>query len=122
MKVPGLVAVAGLALMCALAPAHATNFDACVDEAKQYHNDAMSESYASYRCEGKIAERLFARPDECPGGVKPTLKSLVEKTKRLDDGVYRRLTWTAGKCSGLCEARVFDSKDATFLCELRIHK
>jgi hypothetical protein len=121
-RFPGLVAVAGLALTCAIVPAHATNFEACVDEAKQNHNDAVLESYTFYKCEGKIAERLFARPDECPGGVKPPLKSLVEKTRWLDDGVFRTLAWTAGKCRGLCEARAFNSKDATFLCVLRIYK
>jgi hypothetical protein len=101
--------------------ASATNFDVCVNEAKTNHNDTTAEGYTSYKCESTTAEKLSARPDECAGGPKPSLRSLTRKTRQLDDGVYMSLSWTAGKCAGSCETRSYDSKDTTYLCEVRVY-
>jgi hypothetical protein len=110
-------------LCLALCPAiaNATNFEVCVNEAKTNHNDAPAEGYASYKCEGTTAEKLLARPDECPGGTKPSLRNLVRKSRQFDDGVWSSLSWTAGKCVGMCETRSYDSKEPTYLCEVRVY-
>jgi hypothetical protein len=110
-----------LCLMLCPAIANATNFEVCVNEAKTNHNDTTAEGYTSYKCEGTTAEKLLARPDECPGGTKPSLRSLVRKSKQLDDGLYSSLSWTAGKCVGSCETRSYDTKDPTYLCEVRVY-
>jgi hypothetical protein len=102
--------------------ASATNFDVCVNEAKTNHNDTTAEGYTSYKCEGTIAEKLSARPDECTGGPKPSLRGITRKSKQLDDGLYSSLSWTAGKCTGSCETRSYDSKDTTYLCEVRVYQ
>lgn len=101
--------------------ASATNFDVCVNEAKANHNDTTADDYTSYKCEGTTAEKLSARPDECAGGGKPPLGRLIRKSNQLDDGFYSKLSWTAGKCGGSCEMRSYDSKDTTYLCEVRVY-
>jgi hypothetical protein len=110
-----------LCLMLCPAIANATNFEVCVNEAKTNHNDTTAEGYTSYKCESTTAEKLLARPDECPGGTKPSLRSLVRKSRQFDDGFWSSLSWTAGKCVGSCETRSYDSKDTTFLCEVRVY-
>jgi hypothetical protein len=114
-----------LALCFALYPAiaGATNYDVCVSEARTNHTDTAAEGYASYKCEGTTAEKLTARPDECTdgGALKPALRSLVRKSRQLDDGLYTSLTWIAGRCTGACETRSYDSKDTTYLCEVRVY-
>jgi hypothetical protein len=110
--------------MCLLlcpAIASATNFDVCVNEAKTNHNDTTAEGYTSYKCEGTTAEKLLARPDECESGTKPSLHSLVRKSRQLDDGLWSSLSWTAGKCVGTCQTRSYDSRDTTYLCEIRVY-
>jgi hypothetical protein len=110
-----------LCLMLCPAIANATNFEVCVNEAKTNHNDTTAEGYTSYKCEGTTAEKLLARPDECPGGAKPSLRSLARKSRQFDDGLWSSLSWTAGKCVGSCETRSYDSKDPTYLCEVRVY-
>lgn len=100
--------------------AAATNFDVCVNEAKANHNDTTVDNYTSYKCEGSTAEKLAARPDECPGGQKPSDRSLSRKTKPLPDGLYSSLRWRAGKCEGMCESVSSNSKDTTYTCTLKI--
>jgi hypothetical protein len=91
-------------------------------EAKTKHNDAAAEGYAIYTCEGTTAEKLLARPDECEAGrPKPPLASLKRDRAQKDDGQYSQLIWRAGKCSGVCESRSYDSKDTTYKCELRVY-
>ena len=101
--------------------ASATNFDVCVNEAKANHNDTTADGYTSYKCEGTTAEKLSARPDECTGGAKPPLGRLIRKPNQLDDGFSLKLSWIAGKCGGSCEMRSYDSKDTTYLCEVRVY-
>jgi hypothetical protein len=110
-----------LCLMLCPAIANATNFEVCVNEAKTNHNDTTAAGYTSYKCEGTTAEKLLARPDECPGGTKPSLGSLVRKSRQFDDGLWSSMSWTAGKCIGSCETRSYDSKDTTYLCEVRVY-
>jgi hypothetical protein len=111
-----------LCLMLYPAIAGATNFDACVNDAKQTDSVATADGYISYRCENTTAEKLAARPDECPvGDVKPPLSSLVRRQTQLDDGLLTSLSWRAGRCSGSCEMRSFDSQEATYNCEVRIY-
>jgi hypothetical protein len=111
-------------LLLTLCPAlaGATNFEACVDDAKANNKVTTAEGYAAYKCTAKRAEKLAAGPDECPGGIKPALRSLTRKSDQLDDGLYTILSWTAGKCSGWCETRSYDSKDTTYSCEVRIYE
>jgi hypothetical protein len=112
-----------LGLCLALYPAigHAANFDGCVSDAEQTDSVTTADGYISYRCESTTAEKLFARPDECPlGNVKPPLRGLVRTQRQLDDGLLTSLSWRAGKCSGSCEMRSFDSKETTYQCEVRI--
>lgn len=101
--------------------ASATNFDVCVSEAKANHTDTTADGYTSYKCEGTTAEKLSARPDECTGGAKPPLGRLIRKTNQLDDGFSSKLSWTTQKCGGSCEMRSYDSKDTTYLCEVRVY-
>jgi hypothetical protein len=103
------------------AVASAANFDLCVNEAKTNHSDTAAAGYTSYKCEGTTAEKLAARPDECAGGPKPSLRNLTRKSQQMDDGLYTVLSWTAGKCSGSCKTRSYDTKDTNYLCELRIY-
>jgi hypothetical protein len=98
---------------------HISNFEDCVNESKQNHTDRAADNYSSYKCEGKTAAVLAARPDECEGGRKPPLHSLVAQQRKLEDGLYRRLSWREDLCSGVCETRFYDSKDTTYLCEVR---
>jgi hypothetical protein len=114
--------VFGLCLTLYPAIATAGNFDACVNDAKQTDSVTTADGYVSYRCENATAEKLSARPDECPAGnVKPPLRSLVRTQTQLDDGLLTSLSWRAGRCSGSCEMRSFDSREATYNCEVRIY-
>jgi hypothetical protein len=110
-----------LCLVLYPAVAGATNFDACVTDAKTSHNETAGTGYSSYKCEGTTAEKLSARPDECGGGQKPPLSSLVRKKQQFDDGLWSQLSWRAGKCSGSCEMRSYDSKDTHYQCEVKIY-
>ncbi len=110
-----------LCLILYPAIASATNFDVCVNEAKTNHNDTAGDGFTSYKCEGATAEKLSARPDECTGGAKPSLRSLARKSRQLDDGLYSSMSWTAGKCVGSCEMRSYDSQNTTYLCEVRVY-
>jgi hypothetical protein len=101
--------------------ANATNFEVCVNEANTNQHAMPAEGYTSFKCEGTTAEKLLARPDECPGGTKPSLRSLIRKSKQFDDGFWSSVSWTAGKCVGSCETRSYDSKDTTYLCEVRVY-
>ena len=111
---------AGLAFLPATARA-ATNFDACVDDARQT-GSVTTEGYVSYRCESTTAEKLSARPDACPvGGMKPALRNLARRQQQLDDGLVTTVSWTAGRCAGSCVMRSFDFKDTSYACEVRIY-
>jgi hypothetical protein len=101
--------------------ASATNFDLCVNEAKTNHAETAEAGYTVYKCEGMTAEKLAARPDECAGGAKPLLRSLSRKVQQFDDGLYAIMSWTAGKCTGSCKTRSYDSRDTNYLCEVRIY-
>jgi hypothetical protein len=105
------------------AVAAANNFEDCVDSAKQNNNETAADNYSAYKCEGTIAEKLSARPDECPGGSKPAVDRLQRGRvmRQLEDGLYLRLSWKVEKCSGVCETTSYVSKDATHLCEVRIY-
>jgi hypothetical protein len=98
---------------------HVSNFEDCVNESKQNHTDRATEHYSSYKCESNTAKLLAERPDECEGGSKPRLGSQVLQRRKLSDGLYQRLSWREGSCSGVCETRSYDSKDTTYLCEVR---
>jgi hypothetical protein len=112
----------GLCLMLYPAIAAATNFDACVNDATQAGSVTTADGYISYRCENTTAEKLSARPEECPvGNVKPPLRSLVRTQTQVDDGLLMSLSWRAGRCSGSCEMRSFVSKGAAYNCEVRIY-
>jgi len=101
--------------------AGATNFEACVNDAKQNNSVVMADGYTAYKCDATTAEKLTARPDECPDGAKPLLRNLARKYRQLDDGLYTSLSWKAGRCLGSCETRSYDSKDTTYFCEVRIY-
>lgn len=99
-----------------------SNFDACIDDAKQAGSSITTDGYVSYRCEHATAEKLSARPDECPvGHVRPALESLARRQQQLDDGLLTTVTWTAGRCTGSCVMRSFDFKDTTYACEVRTY-
>lgn len=111
-----------LCLILYPAIAGATNFEACIYDAKQNNKVTAATGYTLYKCEGSTAEKLSARPDECPAGnVRPPFASLNRNQTQLSDGLSATVKWTAGKCTGACELRSYDSKDATFTCEVRIY-
>ena len=98
-----------------------SNFDACVNEARQNHTERVTDTYYSYQCEGATAERLAARPDQCGDGAKPSQSQLKSSLQQVEDGLYLRMKWRTGMCAGLCEARLYaDDREATHKCELHI--
>jgi hypothetical protein len=110
-----------LCLVLCPAVASATNFDKCVTEARTNHTETTVEGYTAYKCEGETAEKLSARPDECPGGKKPDLRNLIRTKQQFDDGLFSKLEWRIGKCSGSCEARSYDNKETHYQCELHVY-
>jgi hypothetical protein len=106
----------------ASAQQHVSNFEACVNEAKQRHADSTTDTYSSYKCDGATAQKLVARPDECSGDAKPSLTRIERKSKPLEDGLYLRMTWRTQVCAGLCETRLYnDTRETSYLCEVRRH-
>src|SRR5262249_47573867 len=101
----------------------ATNFEACINEATQNSSATIADGYTSYKCEGVTAERLSARPDECPGGTKPALRSLglARTSRQLEDGLNMSLTWAVGQCTGSCDMQANNSRDTTYHCEVRVY-
>jgi hypothetical protein len=106
----------------AMAQEGASNFDACVSEAKQRHTDAIMETYFSYKCDGVIAQRLAARPDQCGADVRPSRSRIQRSSRQLEDGLYLRMIWRTGVCAGMCETRIYsDARETRYLCEVRRH-
>jgi hypothetical protein len=100
----------------------ASNFDACVSEARQRHTDSVMETYFSYKCDGVIAQRLAARPDQCGGDVRPSRSRIERSSRQLEDGLYLRMIWRTGVCAGMCETRFYtDVRETRYLCEVRRH-
>jgi hypothetical protein len=98
---------------------HVSNFEACVGEAKE---KSTMENYSSWKCEGATAQRLAARPDQCPGDVKPLLRNVERRTRQLDDGLYLRIIWRTNECAGQCETRIYNyARDTAYMCEVRRH-
>lgn len=120
----GVVALgAGIGLWLTLAPtlAAASNFDACMTEAT-LAGSVTTDGYVSYHCAGTTAEKLAARPDECPvGRIRPALKSVVRQQQPFDDGLLTSVSWTAGRCWGKCAMRSFDYKETSYGCEVRVY-
>lgn len=113
--------VVGLSLSLLPTVAGAANFDTCMNDAMQA-GSVTTDGYVSYHCANATAEKLSARPDECPvGHVRPALKSLVRRQQQLDDGLLTTVAWTAGRCTGSCVMRSFDSQETTYACEVRIY-
>jgi hypothetical protein len=106
----------------AVAQEGVSNFDACVSEAKQRHTDATMEAYFSYKCDGVIAQRLAARPDQCGADVRPSRTRIQRSSRQLEDGLYLRMIWRTGVCAGMCETRFYsDARETRYLCEVRRH-
>jgi hypothetical protein len=106
----------------AVAQEGVSNFDACVSEAKQRHTDAIMETYFSYKCDGIVAQRLAARPDQCGADVMPSRSRIERSSRQLEDGLYLRMIWRTGVCAGMCETRFYSDDRATrYLCEVRRH-
>ena len=113
-----------VAMCCGLAIAQegVSNFDACVSEAKQRHTDAIMETYFSYKCDGVIAQRLAARPDQCGADVRPSRSRIQRSSRQLEDGLYLRMIWRTSLCAGMCETRFYsDARETRYLCEVRRH-
>jgi hypothetical protein len=105
------------------AQAPPSNFDACIAEAKQRHTDSAMESYFSFKCDGVTAKRLAARPDQCAGDARPSLRNVERRSRQLDDGLYLRITWRTDVCAGMCETRFYtDPRETNYLCEVRRHR
>jgi hypothetical protein len=101
---------------------HVSNFDACVNASKLRHTDSVMENYLSYKCDGAIAERLAARPDQCSLDLKPSLHRIVRKSRQLDEGLYVRMIWSTEVCAGMCETMIYrDARETSYLCEVRRH-
>jgi hypothetical protein len=99
-----------------------SNFDACVSDGTQRHTDATMENYLSYKCDGIIAQKLAARPDQCADDVRPPLRNIERKSRQLTDGLYLRMIWRTHVCAGMCETRIYsDGRDTNYLCEVRRH-
>lgn len=106
----------------AVAQQGVSNFDACVSAAKQRHTDSVMETYFSYKCDGAIAQRLAARPDQCGADVRPSRSRIVRSSRQLEDGLYLRMIWRTGVCAGMCETRLYsDARETRYLCEVRRH-
>jgi len=96
-----------------------SNVEACVNEAKQKHEDSKIDNYTSYKCEGPTALRLTTRPDECATGVKLPLNRIHSISRNLEDGLYVRSSWDESTCGGTCEIRYYENKDPSYFCEVR---
>jgi hypothetical protein len=105
------------------AQAPLSHFEACVAEARQRHTDSAMENYLSFKCDGATAERLAARPDQCAGDVRPSLRNVERRSRQLDDGLYLRIVWRTDVCAGMCETRFYtDARETNYLCEVRRHR
>lgn len=97
-----------------------SNFDACVNEARQNHTERVKENFYSYECHGATAEKLAARPDQCGNDVKPAQSQLKNGLQQVEDGLYLTTTWRTTRCAGLCQTRLYaDTRQTTHTCELR---
>jgi hypothetical protein len=113
-----------MAMCCGIAGGQErlSNFEACIAEARQGHTDSVMENYLSFKCDGAAAERLAARPDQCAGDVRPSLRDVERRSRQLDDGLYLRITWRTDVCAGMCETRLYnDARETNYLCEVRRH-
>jgi hypothetical protein len=106
----------------AIAHGRISNFDACVSAAEQRHADSIMDTYLSYKCDGAVAQRLAARPDQCGADVRPSRSRIVRSSRQLEDGLYLRMIWRTGACAGMCETRSYsDARETKYLCEVRRH-
>jgi hypothetical protein len=101
---------------------YVSNFDACVNDARQKRTDSTMENYTSFKCDGVTAQKLAARPDECSADVRPSANRIERRSRQLGDGLYLRMIWRTQVCAGMCEIRFYnDSRDPSYLCEVRRH-
>jgi hypothetical protein len=116
-----MLCVLCLAMWSGIASAqYVSNFDACVSDARQKHTDSTMENYTSFKCDGAVAQKLAARPDECSADVRPSAGRIERRSRQLDDGLYLRMTWSTQACAGRCEIRFYnDARDPNYLCEVR---
>jgi hypothetical protein len=99
-----------------------SNFETCVSEARQNRADAEMPNYLSYKCDGPIAQKLAARPDQCYADIKPSLRNIDRWSRQLADGLYLRMIWRTEVCAGMCETRIYsDARPTNYLCEVRRH-
>jgi hypothetical protein len=114
-----------MAMCSAIASAqeqHVSNFEACISEAKERHSETTLDDYTSWKCVGATAQRLAARPDQCPADVRPLLRNVEHHVRQLDDGYYTRVVWRTNVCAGQCETRFYsDSRETDYLCDVRRH-
>jgi hypothetical protein len=100
----------------------ASNFEACISEAKERRSETTTEDYTSWRCVGATAQKLAARPDQCPADIKPPIRNVEHHVRQLDDGYYTRVVWRTDVCAGQCETRFYnDTRETNYLCDVRRH-
>lgn len=97
-----------------------SNFDTCVNEARQNHTERVKENFYSYECRGITAEKLAARPDQCGNDVKPALSAVKNLMEPDEAGLVLTTKWRTTRCAGRCLTTLYaDSRETTHTCELR---
>jgi hypothetical protein len=99
----------------------ATNFETCVAESKGNRSNTTVDNYSAYKCDGSTAANLARQPDACMEGQTPSERNMVHESRPISGGLFLSVTWSVGKCWGMCETQQFDSKDRTDICTLHVY-